>query len=172
MAVGITQSSLTISSPGGSASDTINVSSVLGFSGAVTLACQVTYQGSGTVSEPPTCALNPQQANVAASSPMTSTLTVSTTAASASAIRNDSWVASGEVIAALLIWVFLPGRRGKLPWLLALLVVALASHAIGCGGGSSKTQSNPGTTIGNYQVVVTATSSAAASSAKIALTLQ
>src|SRR5271170_2834399 len=73
--------SLIISSTGGSATASIQLSSVGGFSGTVDLACKVAYEGTGTPTDAPTCTLNPAQEQVIGDSPASTTLIVSTTAA-------------------------------------------------------------------------------------------
>jgi hypothetical protein len=160
-----TSSSLTIPSPGGSATDTIQISSAGGFSGTVILTCMVAYQGSGTATDMPTCNLNPQQGQVSAGSPLTTTLTVSTTGTGSSAKSNGAWLPSGAAVAALFFFGFLPRRRWKSTALLVLLGITIGCAAIGCGG-------TPQTTKGNYQVVVTASSATVTASTTIPLALQ
>jgi hypothetical protein len=166
--------SLTISQPGGTASTTIAVSSVQGFSGSVNLVCQVTYSDSGTATDLPTCSLTPQQANLTASSPLTSTLTVASTAASSSLHFKDIWPYSDEVLAAMVFFVVLPIRRRKrLPLFLVSTMIAIFLLA-GCGGASQGTKStpSPGTTKGNYKIMVTASGSADPVSSTITMSLQ
>jgi hypothetical protein len=166
-------STLSISSPGGSVTNSINVSSVNGFSGTVTLSCEVTYQGSGNVTDSPTCSLNPQQVSVSASAPMNSTLTISTTAMTSSLKPTPNWSNSGAILAAVFFAGFLPWKRRRAISWLALAAVAAACAAVGCGGGSgSHTTPIPGTTTGTYQVVVTAASSSVTTSVTLSLTVQ
>jgi hypothetical protein len=174
VAISATNSGLTISSPGGMASDTIQVSSTNGFSGTVSLSCKVTFTGAGSASKPPTCTLTPQQANVTASSPLTATLTIATTAASSYLKPYGIWQHTAEVLAAMLFLGFLPLRRPKGSRWLLLILLAIGCAAIGCGGGGGGTQPPPvsGTTQGNYTVVVTATSAAITGSTMISLNVQ
>jgi hypothetical protein len=178
-AVAISSSStgLTIVSAGGSATATIQVSSVNGFTGTVSLTCAVAYQAQGTPNSPPTCALNPSQAQLSGSSPASATLTVSTTAASASAAHDWPFHNSGFALAGLALVCLLPRRRWRRGVLLAALCLVCANGVIGCGGSqsantSSSAPSHLGTTTGNYQVVVTANSGIITVSTTIPLTLQ
>lgn len=182
--------SLTIGSAGGSATDTIQISSAQGFTGTVNLTCAVTYKGTGTAKDAPTCTLNPATGQVSAASSLTSTLTVSTTGSGATAQLSQSqlngsqlkgtesrgtgpngiWLRSSASLAALFFIGFLPRRRWKSATLLLFLALTAACVTVGCGGSSTPT--NQGTTTGSYQVVVTATSSTVTASTTIALTLQ
>ncbi len=185
VALSASSASLNISSPGGSATDTIQISSAQGFSGTVNLTCTVTYQGTGTAKDSPACTLNPATGQVSTNSSLTSTLTVSTTGSGATAQLNQSqlngsqlkgsgpngiWLRAGASLAALFFIGFLPRRRWKGTTLLLFLVLTAACATVGCGG--SSTPPNQGTTTGSYQVVVTATSSTVTASTTIALTLQ
>ncbi len=168
---------LTITSAGGSATASIQLSSVDGYSGTVNLTCTVAYQGSGTPTDPPSCSLSPAQAQVTSTTPASSTLTVSTTAATASAAPGHEWETSGVALATMIFLGFLPRRRWRGRMVLFLLFLAMIGGAIGCGGGtsgggSSTPQPNPGTTTGSYQVVVTATSGTVVTSTTISLSLQ
>jgi hypothetical protein len=162
-----TTGSLSIPSPGGSATDTIQITSAGGFSGTVNLTCTVTYQGTATPTDLPTCSLNPQQGQVTAGSPLSSTLTVSTTGTGSQARSNGAWLPSGTALAALFFIGFLPRRRGKNTMLFVLLAMTLGCAATGCGGSSQEQ-----TTTGSYQVVVKATSATVTASTTIALALQ
>jgi hypothetical protein len=161
---------LTVSSPGGTASDTLTLSSQDGFSGTVTLTCKVTYQGTGTAADPPTCSINPSQGQIAANGSLSAMLTVSTTAPSMSA--NSDPLRAAKIFTALLLIGFLPRRRRRKMFLI-VLAVGLLGFAGGCGGHSNNGggPSNPGTSTGNYQVVVTATSATVTATTTISLTL-
>ena len=148
----------------------IQIAPVAGFSGTVSLTCNVTYTGAGTASNAPTCSLNPSQVQVTSGTTATTTLTVSTTAAVGSAKPNSLWPSSGVAFATLFLIGFLPRRRWKGAALLVILAIVAACTVSGCGG--SPAPSNPGTTIGGYQVVVTATSASLTATTTIPLTLQ
>ena len=109
-------STLTIASPGGTATTAIQLSSLDGFTGTVNLTCAVTYQGQGTPTAAPTCSLSPTQVQVTGSSPISSTLTISTTAASASARLQRTFNQSLIAFAGLLFLGAVPRRlwRGRL----------------------------------------------------------
>jgi sugar lactone lactonase YvrE len=177
--VSVTSSStgLTIASAGGSATATIQLSPQDGFTGTVNLTCAVSYQGQGTPNSPPTCSLSPSQAQVTGTSSVSSTLTVSTTAASATAALDRQWKGTGFALAALIFLGILPRRRWRGGLLAAALCLIVIGGVIGCsgsnGGGTNSTPPSPsGTTTGNYQVMVTATSGTATASTTIPLSLQ
>jgi hypothetical protein len=168
--VGVTSgsTSLSLASSGGSTTATISLSSQSGFSGTVGLTCAVTYKGTGTAANPPTCALSPAQVQVSTTTAGSSTLTVATGTTTA-ALRHPGLRDSGLAFAALLCFVFFP-RRKKALFAVLFCVVVLGS-AIGCGSSSSKSSSTS-TTPGSYSVVVTATSSTLSANTTIALTVQ
>ena len=175
VALSASSQSLNINAPGGSATDTIQISSAQGFSGTVNLTCAVTYKGTGTAKDAPTCTMNPATGQVSATSSLSSTLTVSTTGSGATAQLKGSgvngiWLRSGASLAALFFIGFLPRPRWKGTALLLFLALTAACATVGCGGSSTPT--DQGTTTGSYQVVVTATSSTVTASTTIALTLQ
>ena len=172
-------SALTIASAGGTATTAIQLSSLDGFSGTVNLTCAVNYQGQSTPNDPPTCSLSPAQVQVTGSSPISTTLTISTTAAGSTSARlqrtfNQSLIA----FAGLLFLGTMPRRlwRGRL-LLVSLCLITLGSM-LGCGGSSNSSGSGntptpiPGTTSGNYQVLVTGTSGTAKISTTIQLSIQ
>ena len=165
-----TPGTLTIASPGGSATATVQISPVSGFTGTVNLTCAVTYKGQGPATEQPTCSLSPAQKQITQGSPTSSTLTVSTTAVSA--MRDGYFKSTGLVFAALLCVGGLPRRRWRVGILMAVLGMAVIGGMLGCGGGSSSGTNNPGTTTGSYQVTVTATSGTATTSTAMPLSLQ
>lgn len=172
--VSSTPSSLSISSGGGSASASVQLSAAGGFSGTVNLACAVTYQGSGAANDAPTCSLNPGTEQVSGAGPVTTTLTVSTTAANSARSGNPFLRYGGETLAALLLIFVTPRRRRSALWMVALLGAIFAGFTIGCGGGSSAggSSGNPGTTTGNYTVTITATSGVVSATLSIPLSVQ
>jgi pimeloyl-ACP methyl ester carboxylesterase len=169
--------SLTISAPGGSTTAAIQVAGVQGFSGSVSLACTVTFQGTGTATGLPTCSLSPAQGNVTSSSSLASMLSVSTTAQGTATNLSHFGLQTFVAFAALPFIALLPRRKWPttVVFLLALAAMTVIS---GCGGGSGpgggngNPASNPGTTTGSYQVVVTATSGSLQASTNISLTVQ
>jgi FG-GAP-like repeat/Abnormal spindle-like microcephaly-assoc'd, ASPM-SPD-2-Hydin len=171
--ISATSAALTIGSPGGSVTDTIQVSSVQGFTGTVTFTCTVTYKGSGAPTDAPACNINPQQAPISASSPQTVALAVSTTKAAES---RSPWLHTGGAFAAVFLMGLVPVRRRKYAVPLVVCGIALGLAVAGCGGGGSGAlstpPSDPGTTAGSYQVVVTAASSTVVASTTISLALE
>ncbi len=161
-------SALTIASQGGSTTTPIKLSVADGFTGTVSLTCVVTYQGQSSPTDPPTCSLDPAQVQIAQGTPSPSTLTVSTTATTGSAAHDNYFKSTGLVFAALLFVGVLPRRRLRGGMLLVFLGVTVIGGVLGCGG----SHSTPGTTTGNYQVVVTATSGKSVASTTISLNLQ
>lgn len=164
---------LSISAPGGTATVTLQIGSAGGFSGTVNLTCLVTYTGTGTPNDPPTCSLNPSQETISAGGSANVTLTVNTTAGSIAMLRS---LGGGMTLAALAILIFVPRkhRRGLMMLLVVGLVSAMACTA--CGGSSSGITNsgnpNSGTTAGSYKVAVTATSGGATATATIPFTVQ
>ena len=161
---------LTVSSPGGTASDTLTLTSQDGFSGMVSLACKVTYQGKGTVTDPPTCSISPSQGQIASNGSLSTILTVSTTAPSMTA--NSDPLRAAEIFSALLLIGFIPRRRWR-KLFLTVLAIGILGVTCGCGGHSSNGggTSSPGTPTGNYQVVVTTTSATVTAITTISLTV-
>jgi len=162
---------LSLTGSGSSTTATITLTPQSGFTGTVNLTCTVSFLGQGTASNPPTCSLNPAQAQVASGSSVTSTLTVSTGTGSASIVPESLWKKSGIALAALLFVGLLPDRRWRRHLLVALLAIASIGAVVGCGGGSH-TSSTTQTTPGSYQVVVTATSGSVTTSTTLPLTVQ
>jgi hypothetical protein len=167
IALSPTLTSLTINSAGGSATETIQVSSVQGFSGTVSLSCKVIYAGAAK-GDLPTCGLNPQQSNVTAASPLTVTLTIGTTASSSNN-RTGVWLRSGGVLVCLAFFGFPPRRCRRAAGLLSL--IGAACLAIGCGA-SPHSPENTGTATGSYQIAVAAVGSSVMASTTISLNLQ
>lgn len=164
--------SLTISSPGGSASTPIQISQAGGFSGTVNLTCAVAYTGTGTPNAAPTCSLNPAQVQLSGSSATNSTLTISSTA-NPSSLRSFP-LGGGTALAALLAFAIAPRKKWRGSLLMAVLcTVGLVTMLIGCGGSSSSNTSGAsGTTTGSYSVTVTAASGSATTSTVVSLTVQ
>ena len=183
----ITPSTPTLTPPtkGGTTTTTIGISAPPTYTGPVTVACSVAYQGSGTAVDLPKCVMSPAAVTISAPGQVvTSTLTVSTTAAS-SALRSPFERGAEEIMAAGLL--FLAGfgirRRSGRGTLLAVLMLAALGFTAGCGGGGSgntsstgttttTTTPDPGTTSGNYQITVTSTAGSSTSSSNLTMTVQ
>jgi sugar lactone lactonase YvrE len=176
-----TSTGITIPAVGGSGTATIQLSSLNGFTGTVNLTCAVTYLGQGTPTSPPSCSLSPAQAQVTGSSPVSSTLTIATTSASASLVHERELNGAKWALTAMFFFGLLQRRRHRNGLLLSLCLLALCPvvgvGVIGCSGSSGSsstgtTTTGDGTTTGNYQVVVTATSGTVTASTTIPINVQ
>lgn len=166
---------------------TISVVGTNGFSGTVNLTCSVTTTMTN-VTDMPTCSLSPTSVTISGTTAQTSTLTITTSAASSAANERTIlfWPsASGTTLA--LAWFFVrPRRRRRWHGLLGLLILTVSMSLSACGGGNSSSgggggggggggagAGNPGTTVGGYTVTVTGTSgSVSATVGSISLTVQ
>jgi hypothetical protein len=185
----LTNTAISITSPGTSGTSTITVTPSGGFTGSVALTCAVTASPTGAV-DTPTCSATAPAA-ISGTGPVTATLTISTTAASTSStgtLRNPLQriftFGGGGALAALLFFG-LPIRRRGWKTLLSLLVFSvIAGAAIGCGGGTNSPGSsttnpgttnpgttNPGTTAGSYTVMVTGTSGSSTATTAVTVTV-
>jgi hypothetical protein len=160
------QNQLDLNAPGAGADMTLTVAALDGYSGTINFS-------SSSCSGLPTgakCTFSP--ASIAGGG--TTTLTVSTTAATASTLQPSNnrglgwWVTLTTTGLAGLIWLGVPTKRRRSLHLLALLFCALSITGVGCGGGGSSapaptpapppTPAPTPTPAGVYNVVVTATS--------------
>jgi hypothetical protein len=148
---------------GSSATATITVAPVGGFSASVTLSCSsITLNGSAATAAAPSCSFNPAQV---ANGSGTSIVTVTTTATSALSIRlaKDRLEVRRALLllitgAAALLGAGLRRRKTGLRHLLPLrLLLASCFLLAACGGGGSVTSGGSGgTPAGSYTVAVTA----------------
>jgi len=153
--------------PGGTATSTVTVTSVNGYAGTVTLTCVLTSPT--TLTDPPTCSGG--SSTVTLSSTITSgtaSITVYTTAASSAALaypkppgkgRGLFGAGSGALLA-MLLFFGIPARQRGWRSMLGILVLMAALgtlSACGSGGGTTTTQSIPGTSAGTYSFTVTGT---------------
>ncbi|MFZ0318862.1 MAG: SBBP repeat-containing protein [Candidatus Sulfotelmatobacter sp.] len=153
-------------SPGTSATSTVTLTSLFGYSNSVTLGCAVT----GTGSPLPACSassFSPGSVTPTTSGNM-STLTITTTGASAAMSRPSKffyamWLPIAGMALAGVGFSSAPTRRKKL---LGFLVIGMIISALflmpACGGGSSSGGGGGGgcttcTPAGNYTVTVTGT---------------
>jgi hypothetical protein len=189
----LTNTTVSIATPGVSGTSTITIMPSGGFTGSVALSCTVT--GPATAVDLPTC-------SVAAPPPITGTttvtamLTVNTTAASSSSNatgqvatafpnqRNPMLALGGGSALAAFLFFGLPLRRRRTKTLLSLLLLgAFATIVMGCGGAQKAanpvttptnpvaTPANPGTTVGSYMVTVTGSSGALTAATTVAVTV-
>jgi hypothetical protein len=170
--VSATTAGLTITSAGGTAAAPVAVYPEGGFTGNVKLACVVTYLGHGVPNDLPTCTLGPAQLQINGNVVGASTLTVSTTSPTTSVAIDQPVGRYKAMFAGLFLLALFPRRR----WRANLSMICVAGIGLsGCGlklnyGGSSA--STQGTTMGNYQVTVNATSGSLKASAVIPLRLR
>ncbi|HYA24335.1 MAG TPA: Ig-like domain repeat protein [Terriglobales bacterium] len=162
---------------GGSATSTITITSVDGFNSAVTLNCSVSASAQGTA-DLPTCTVT-SPVTPAANKTVTSTLTVSTTAAQAALVRPVMLRRSASQLAT---WLFLPAmllstaglgttRRKQFRKLFVTLAALGVLFLAGCGGGSSSSggNNNGGTPTGAYTVTITGTAAGVTSQSTTAV---
>jgi hypothetical protein len=166
----LSNTAVSIASPGANGISTITVTPTGGFSGTVAFSCAVTDSPSGAV-DIPTC-LPAAPAVISGATAVTTSLTINTTAASAAALHNPMeqiFTVGGGVGMAAMLFFGLPIHRQRWKTLLCMLLIAeFAGAAIGCGGGTAYSTaapanpgtSDPGTTAGSYTVNVTGTSGA------------
>ncbi|MGA8150353.1 MAG: protease pro-enzyme activation domain-containing protein [Terriglobales bacterium] len=151
-----------VSAPGQSGKTTISITPIAGFSQAVSFSC-------GPLPAEAACSFNPTSVTPSGKA-VTTTLTITTTAASAS-LRQDPVGRSAAPFYAPLFPGLLglvmaagaggkPKRRGMRLLLLTVILCALTLCLPGCGGGSGGGNTgNPGTPAGSSTVTVTATAS-------------
>ena len=189
----LTNTTVSIATPGVSGISTITIMPSGGFTGSVALSCTVT--GPSTAVDLPTCSVAAPPA-ITGTAAVTATLTVNTTAASSSsnatgytatALRNQRnpmlALGGGSALAAFLFFG-LPLRPRRTKTLLSLLLLgAFATIAMGCGGAQKAANPvttpanpvapppNPGTTVGSYMITVTGSSGTLTASTTVAVTV-
>ncbi len=143
---------------GSTATATINLASINGFNGPVTLSCAAPSSF--------TCSASVASVTLNGNSTAVLTLNAFTTSTTTPAIAqgNSRWTgAMGAPVLACLLFLFVPNRRRWRRIGMALIVTAVLSAGIGCGGKHSQPPPTPVTTTtntptGTYNVVVTGTS--------------
>lgn len=160
---------------GQTASYTINLSPVGGFSHQVSLSC------SGAPSES-TCSISPSPVTLNGTSPTTATVAVSTTAPSyllpsPGDIFRRSPTAMPLAALAATVLVLLLAKVSRLNRLSftgvggLLILVSTATWILYCGGHSGSTSANPGTPHGSYSLTITASYSSVGASLQQTLSL-
>jgi hypothetical protein len=173
----LTNTAVSIASPGGTGTSTITITPSGGFTGNVTLACTVT--GPAGAIDPPTCAV-PAQAAVTGTGAVTAMLTVYTTGATTSAPTGHvakaeiplkrMFAIGGSAVMSALLFFGTPGRRRRWKTFLSLLIfISIDAAVIGCGGKGNMVPANPGTTPGTYTVTVTGTVGATVQSTAVSV---
>ncbi len=177
---GCSLSTITISAPGQSGTCLITVTGVSGFSGAVALSCGLSTTPTSPT-DVPGCALGAPDLNFTGSGSAgtitlsstsetgTATITISTTAASRLFVpmnrpHGPNWFLLSEIAAALgcLFLLTLTSRKRRGIVTFAAVVFMAMAIATGCGssggsGGGGGGGGNPGTTVGTYSYILTAT---------------
>ena len=162
---------------------TISVTPSNGFSGAVSLACTINPTAS---SNPASCGLSSTSVTLSGTTQQTSTLTITTTAATAYNKPLDLfWPSTAGTALAVLLFIGVPRRRPNWLAMMVLLIVVISSVVIGCGGGGSSSSggsggggsgggggtTSTGTTPGQYTVMVTGTSGSTSHTTTVTLTV-
>jgi hypothetical protein len=165
---------------------TITVTPVSGFTGTVNLSCVISPTAA---SDPATCSLSPASVTISDTSAQTSTLTVSTTAATSAVLVHpkrpgNPWYAAGGATLACLLLFGIPARRRRGRTMLGMLafLIVLSGGVFACGGGGGGGGGkgggggggggNSGTTAGTYTITVTGTSSTITATNTVTLTVQ
>jgi trimeric autotransporter adhesin len=158
-------------------SSMISVTGSGGFGGAVALACAVTPVAA---SDPAGCSLSPASVTISGATAQTSTLTITTTAATTAQVDPKAggvgWYATAGATLACVLFCGIPARRRgwRSVFGMFILLACMSSLLVSCGGGSGgggSTPSNPGTTAGAYTVTITGTSGATTKTTTVALTV-
>jgi subtilase family serine protease len=152
----------------------ISVTPKNGFTGTVNLTCSIAPTAA---SDPATCSVSPASANVTSASAVQTTLTITTTAATA---MNDHkpifWSTAGSgLIFACALFFWIPRKRRSWLAMFVLLVFLGSIAGMACGGGGGGgggNNGNPGTTPGTYTVTVTGTSGSLNHTTTMSLTVQ
>lgn len=152
---------------------TISVAGVNGYSGTVKLSCTVSPTAAN---DPATCSLSPASVILSGGTAQTSTLTVTTVAASSAQneMKKLLWPSAGGAGFALALLIRVPRKRRN--WLAALgLALLFASiGVIGCSGGGNSGGGHvgsSGTSAGTYTVIVTGTGTSSGSSSPVTATV-
>lgn len=161
-------------SPGATTGNTsiISVAGMNGYSGTVNLNCSISPTAA---TDPATCSLSPASVTLTGSTAQTSTLTVTTTAATTGENRMKKlfWPPAGGTALALVLLFGIPRRRRNWPAMVGLAVLFASICAIGCGGRTSGGGGggNAGTSAGTYTVTVTGTGTSNGSSSSVTATV-
>ena len=163
---------ISVASAGGTGTSTISITPSGGFTGAVGVSCAIT-SSPADAADIPSCSMT-QPAAISGSNAVTSTLTITTTAASTAALHSPfkglmTFGGGGTLVAFLMFG--LPLRRRKWQTLFSLLLLsAMAVTMMGCGNTYTPPVSRgTGTTPGSYTVTVTGASGSV--TAKIAVSV-
>jgi len=152
--------------PGAQGTVNLPLSAGSTYSGTVDLTCTLTTSPAGA-SSLPTCTLAPPTVTLTAGGSGTSVFTVTTKAASSTAMAKPvgigHWGFDGGAVLAGVLMLGIASKRRRLISLLAILIIAVAGGAMGCGGSSATSgtaPSTPATSAGTYVFTITGTDSA------------
>lgn len=161
---------------------TITVTPLLGFTGTVTLAAQITASPSGAQNLPIISFGSTSSVHIAGSDAEVATMTISTVSKASTVTQNAQptarWYATGSAAMACLLLFWFPSRRRNLCSLLGVvaLLAVVMSGAAGCAanlnGALAGLETNTGTTVGSYTITVTGTSGSSVVAAPITLIVQ
>ncbi len=151
--------------PGSATTATVTFSAGSTYSGTVNLSCALTSSPTGAQSLP-VCSIHPNSVTVSSGGNAAASLTVNTTAASASSALArpglqdwKTWRGGGILTLALLFGV--PSWRRRRIFVMVILCGVIAAGVMGCGGGGGSSSnlppSAPATTAGTYTFSVTGT---------------
>ena len=145
-------SNVTISTPGGNGTDVLTVTGQPGYNSTIT------FSSASCSGLPPLASCSFSPASITGSGSTTVTVT---TKAPIPAVAHLEWSSVGFIFAGVL-FLNLPIRRFRRLAAISAVFVAIAITSVGCGGSSSNGgggNGSPGTPLGNYPIVVTATTS-------------
>lgn len=165
---------ISVTAPGQTATAAIAITPLSGFTGTVSFSCTTP----ATMSES-SCSAPSAQINGATTT--NATLTVTTTAPQqVASIRDKPSTLAPSLAGAFLagfIWFGIPAvRRRRFGSAILLALFLLSLDAVGCSskgsGGGGGAQSNPGTPVGTYTVVLTGTSGTSSHSINVSVSVQ
>jgi hypothetical protein len=151
----ISASAPTSVSPGGSATSTVTVGAINGFSGSVALTCSV----SPLPDLAPQCSINPSSANPNTPATLTVTTTAPNLAGHPSGNPGSLFAASLPALDLTLLGVGLIPRRTRKPELLlsvlfSCYVLTSSALLVGCGGSNNSSKQSAGTPPGSYTIML------------------
>jgi hypothetical protein len=163
-------------------SSLITVTPINGFTGSVTMTASIAGGPSGAANSPTFSFGSTSPVSIAGPGASTATLTVTTKASqqagctASNAPQGMDMYGGGAIFACVLLFGIGPRRRKfRAALQMLMLLIALASGTIACGGGktvSCAPTTIAGTTAGNYTVTVAGTSGSTTSSGTFTLTVQ
>jgi len=157
--------------PGSSATSTVTVNGVSGYTGTITLACALSSYPSGAM-DLPTCSVGNSTLTLNSNpSAGKATVTVNTTAVTTALVvpklsKGSEWtrICNSDAVPAFLMCLGIPTLRRRWRSMLGILIViSMLSSLAGCSigriipGNNTTNRSNPGTSAGAYTFTVTGT---------------